>query len=112
MSWSGLKELNALAKRICDDFAVNYPPSIQEEKKPHARKQLVVALLSVEQNIGRFLGTNPGPGVFKRAKCANEVKWGLKDKGFDEELVAAVTNKVIYGLSRTASGRKEKSGSS
>ena len=112
MSWSGLKELNDLAKRICDDFALNYPPAIQEERKPHARKQLVVALLSVERNIGRFLETNPGPGVFKRAKCANEVKWGLKDKGFNEQLVDAVINKVVFGLSRAPSGRKARSGSS
>jgi len=111
MSWSGLKELNELAKRICDDFAVNFPPAIQAEKKPHARKQLVVALLSVEQNIGRFLASNPEPGVFKRAKCANDVKWGLKDKGFNEQLVDAVINKVVFGLSRTAAKREAKPGS-
>ena len=109
MSWSGLKELNELAKRICEDFAANFPPSIQGEKKPQARRQLAVALLSVDQNIGRFLTSNPEPGMFKKAKCANEVKWGLKDKGFGEELVDAVTDKVVYGLSRTASKRKAKS---
>lgn len=111
MFWSGVKALNELAKRICADFALNFPPSMQRETKPQAKKRLVVALLSVDQNIGSFLVTNPAPGVFKRAKCANEVKWGLKDKGFDEELVAAVTSKVIYGLSKTPSGRKVKSNS-
>jgi hypothetical protein len=112
MSWSGLKELNELAKKICEDFAASFPPSIQSERKPRARKQLVVALLSVDSNIGRFLAVNPEPGVFKKAKCANEVKWGLKDRGFDQELVDTVTNKVIHGLSQAASGRKAKSGSS
>ena len=112
MPWSGLKELNELAKRICADFASSFPPSMQDEMKPHAKKQLAFALLSVDRNIGSFLAANREPGVFKRAKCANEVKWGLKDRGFDEELVAAVTDKVIHALSRTASGRKAKSGSS
>lgn len=112
MSWSGLKELNDLAMKICEDFASRFPPAIQSEQKPHARKQLTVALLSVEQNIGSFLAANPDLGVFKKAKCANEVKWGLKNKGFDEELVNAVTNKVIYGLSRTASKSNSKSSSS
>ena len=112
MSWSGLKELNELAKRICEDFASKFPPQMQAEKKPHARRQLVVALQSVDQNVGRFLAVNPAPGVFKKAKCANEVKWGLKDRGFHEELVDAVTHKVINGLSRAASGPKEKSKSS
>lgn len=112
MSWSGLKELNELSKKICEDFASKYPPAIQGEKKPHARKQLAVALLSVDHNIGRFLAANPEPGVFKKAKCANEVKWGLKDRGFQEELVDAVTHKVIHGLSRKASGPKAGSGSS
>lgn len=112
MFWSGLKELNELSKKICEDFASNFPPSMQGENKPHAKKQLAAALVSVDHNIGRYLATNPGLGVFKRAKCANEVKWGLKDKGFDEELVYAVTHKVVHGLSRTASGPKAKSGSS
>ncbi|MEQ1881692.1 MAG: hypothetical protein ABL878_12060, partial [Burkholderiales bacterium] len=69
-------------------------------------------LLSVEHNIGRFLVNNPGPGVFKKATCANEVKWGLKDRGFKDELVDTVTHKVIHGLSRAASRPKAKSGSS
>lgn len=112
MSWPGLKELDELAKRICEDFASRFPPSMRGNDKPHARKQLAAALLSVEQNIGAYLAANPGPGVIKKAKCANEVKWGLKDKGFDEELVEAVTSKVMYGLSRTASGPKARSGSS
>jgi hypothetical protein len=103
MFWSGLKELNEFSRKICEDFASNFPPSMQGENKPHAKKQLVAALVSVDQNIGRYLAAHPGPGVFKRAKCANEVKWGLKDKGFQEELVDAVTQKVVHGLSRTAS---------
>lgn len=112
MFWSGLKELNELAKKICEDFAARFPPSMQGENKPLARKQLAAALVSVDQNLGRFLATNRAPGVFKKAKCANEVKWGLKDKGFRAELVDAVTEKVVHGLSRTASGPKAKSGSS
>lgn len=112
MFWSGLKELNELSKKICEDFASSFPPSMQGENKPHAKKQLAAALLSVDHNIGRFLAANSGLGVFKKAKCANEVKWGLKDRGFQAELVDAVTEKVVHGLSRTASRPKTKSGSS
>ena len=112
MSWSGLKELNELSKKICEDFAANFPPSMQGETRPYARKQLAAALLSVDHNIGRFLAANPAPGVFKKAKCANEVKWGLKDKGFKEELVDAVTHKVIHGLARTPPVPNAKSGTS
>ena len=112
MFWSGLKELNELSKKICEDFAAKFPPALQGENKPHAKKQLAAALVSVDHNVGRFLSSNPGPGVFKKAKCANEVKWGLKDKGFQQELVDAVTDKVLNGLSRTPSGPKAKSRSS
>lgn len=112
MFWSGVKELNELAKKICEDFSSSFPPSMQGEDKPHAKKQLAAALVSVDHNIGRFLAANSAPGVFKKAKCANEVKWGLKDKGFQQELVDAVTHKVVHGLSRTASKPKAKPGSS
>ena len=111
MSWPGLKELDELAKRICEDFAAKFPPSMQDDDKPQARKQLAVALLSVDQNIGGFLAAQPKPGVIKKAKCANEVKWGLKNLGFGEHLIAMVTDKVIYGLSRTPSGKNAKPGS-
>ena len=112
MFWSGLKELNELSKKICEDFASSFPPSMQGQDKPHAKKQLVAALVSVDNNIGRYLAANPRPGVFKKAKCANEVKWGLKDRGFQAELVDAVTTKVVHGLSRPASQPKSKAGSS
>ncbi len=112
MFWSGLKELNELSKKICEDFASSYPASLQGESKPHAKKQLAAALVSVDHHIGRFLAANPRPGVFKKAKCANEVKWGLKDKGFQKELVDAVTQKVVLGLARAPSGRKAKPGNS
>ncbi len=112
MFWSGSKELNELAKKICEDFSSSFPPSMQGETKPHAGKQLAAALLSVDQNISRFLAANPGPGVFKKAKCANEVKWGLKDKGFHVDLVDAVTHKVVHGLARATSGPKTKPRSS
>lgn len=112
MFWSGLKELNELSAKICDDFASNFPPSMQGESKPHAKKQLAAALVSVDNNIGRFLAANPRPGVFKKAKCANEVKWGLKDRGFQPELVDAVTNKVVHGLARPVPGPNSKTGSS
>ncbi len=114
MIWSGLKELNELAKKICDDFAADYPPSMQGEAKPQAKRKLAAALVSVDQNISRFLAASPRLGVFNKAKCANEVKWGLKDMGFREELVDTVTHKIVHGLSRVAakSKVKAKSGSS
>jgi hypothetical protein len=112
MFWSGLKELNELSTKICEDFASKFPPSMQGEDKPHAKKQLAAALVSIDNNIGRFLAANPQPGVFKKAKCANEVKWGLKDLGYQAELVDAVTNKVVHGLARTAIKPKTQSGSS
>ena len=69
---------------------------------------LAAALLSVDQNIGGYLAVQPGPGVIKKAKCANEVKWGLKNLGFSEDLVQSVTEKVIFGLSRAPSAKKAK----
>ena len=108
MIWSGLKELNELAKKICEDFAAGFPPSMQGETKPQAKRKLAAALLGVDQNIGRFLAAGPRLGVFNKAKCANEVKWGLKDRGFREELVDAVTHKIVHGLSRIAPKPKPK----
>ncbi len=111
MSWFGLEEINEFAKKVCDDFAKSFPSSLQSVDKPHARKQLAAALVGVDINIGRFLASHRRPGVIKKAKCANEVKWGLKDRGFQADLIDVVTQKVIHGLSRTPSGTGAKSGS-
>lgn len=111
MSWFGLKEINEFAKKICDDFAKTFPPSMQSEDKPYSRKQLAAALVGVDLSIGRFLASHRRPGVIKKAKCANEVKWGLKDRGFQQDLIDVVTQKVIHGLSRTPSRSRADSSS-
>ena len=95
-----LDKINELSKRICDDFAAGFPPEMQAENTPRSSKKLISALDAIDQKIAGFLATKPRIGVFRKAKCANEVKWGLKDKGYREEIVDSVVRKVVFGLSQ------------
>ena len=93
------ENINALSKRICEDFATGFPPELQTESTVRAKRQLNSALNGVDQNLTRFLATKPRIGVFRKAKCANEVKWGLRERGYKDGVVTEVVRKVVFGLS-------------
>ena len=94
-----LEKINALAKSICEEFATGFPPEMQAEESPRAKRKLASALNGVDQSVSRFLATKPRIGVFQKAKCANEIKWDLKKRGYQQDLVAAVVRNVVFGLS-------------
>jgi hypothetical protein len=100
----GLEKINQLSKSICEDFASTFPPDLQAEMKAkkdsRANKKLISALDGIDRAIGVFLATKPRIGVFRKAKCANDVKWDLKERGYETEVVDAAVRKVVFGLSQ------------
>ncbi len=103
----GLEKINNLAQNICAEFAATFPPELQPEMQTkgnsRANKKLLSALDRVDRNIAGFLATKPRIGIFRKAKCANDVKWGLREKGYRDEIVDTVVRKVVFGLSGKAS---------
>jgi len=95
----GLEKLNELSKKICEEFVTRFPPQMQDEKDARSNKKLLSALNGVDNNIAGFLATKPRVGIFRKAKCANDVKWGLREKGYRDEIVDTVVRKVVFGLS-------------
>lgn len=102
----GLDKINALSKKICEDFVAAFPPEVQQEMQgkssSRANRRLLSALDGVDRKITGFLAAKPRIGVFRKAKCANDVKWGLREKGYRDEIVDTVVRKVVFGLSGKA----------
>lgn len=98
----GLEKLNELSKTICEDFAASFPAEAQAQKDARTDKKLISALGRVDRRISSFLATKPRIGIFRKAKCANDVKWGLREKGYRDEIVDTVVRKVVFGLSGKA----------
>ena len=98
----GLEKLNELSKAICEEFAAGYPSEMQAQKDARTDKKLISALSRIDNKIAAFLATKPRIGIFRKAKCANDVKWGLKEKGYGDEIVDTVVRKVVFGLSGKA----------
>jgi hypothetical protein len=100
----GLEKINELSKSICEEFAAAFPSQLQVEMKAkndsRANKKLVSALDAIDRKIAAFLAAKPRIGVFRKAKCANDVKWGLKERGYEMEVVDAAVRKVVFGLSQ------------
>lgn len=103
MSWLGLEAMQSLAARICEDFSKRCPVELlSSEPAGRDAKKLHAALSTVDSNIVVFLARNPSPGLVKKAVCANRVKWGLKERGYPQDVVSEVTRKVVLGLFRSA----------
>lgn len=98
----GLEKLNELSKKICEEFAASFPPDTPAENDARANKKLISALSGVDNKVSSFLATKPRIGIFRKAKCANDVKWGLREKGYRDEIVDTVVRKVVFGLSGKA----------
>lgn len=98
----GLEKLNELSNKICEEFAASFPPETQAENNPRTNKKLISALSGVDNKISSFLATKPRIGIFRKAKCANDVKWSLREKGYRDEIVDTVVRKVVFGLSGKA----------
>lgn len=100
----GLEKINELSKNICEEFSSTFPPEMQVEMKAkkdsRANKRLISALDGIDRIIAGFLVTKPRIGVFRKAKCANDVKWGLKERGYEMEVVDAAVRKVVFGLAQ------------
>lgn len=98
LDWFRTGHLDALVKDLVADFARQYPPSLQADSRPATKKRLASAVLALDRKIAQFRSQH-ALGMFKKAKVANGIKWGLKEQGYAEKLVDDITKHVVIRLS-------------
>lgn len=90
------KEINEFAKTLAQDFFKRYPLSDAETPK-NTEKKLKVVTAGLYARAIRFR-QEKNLGIFKKAKLGNVFKWELKELGYSEDLIEAVTKGLIVSL--------------
>ncbi|KAF0811493.1 hypothetical protein IGB42_04024 [Andreprevotia sp. IGB-42] len=93
-SFFDMRAINALTQQLINDFIAAYPDPAVKNSKDAGR-----AIATVEKQVLQFVATKPRLGIYRKAKCANAVKWALQNGGYPQETVDEVVKRILYGLS-------------
>jgi len=86
------------AKEVVGKIATHYPSKVEAKLKfVGGKKRLSGVLESVMQEISAYQQAN-AMGWIRKARFGNEVKWRLKEFGYTDAFVDAVTEGVVTYL--------------
>jgi len=94
-SFFDMSAINALSRQLIDDFVRLYP----DPNAAGAQRQAGQAIAAVERIVMEYVQAKPRLGIFRKAKCANTVKWALQERGYPQVTIDEVVKRVLYGLS-------------
>lgn len=93
------------AREIANKIARHYPVSVEAKLKTvGGKKRLSSVVESVFDELERYQAQSR-MGWMRKARFGNELKWRLKEVGYSEEFVDALTEGVVTHLAM--SGRQQ-----
>ena len=93
------------AREIANKIARHYPVSVEAKLKTMGgKKRLGGVVEAVFDDVDRYQ-TQSRMGWMRKARFGNELKWRLKEVGYSEDFVDALTEGVVTHLAM--SGRKK-----
>ncbi len=95
----GNPELDRFACSLAEELARRYPPELEARRNRKNEKRLARALDFIT-NEARAYRRSRRPGVYRKARIGNTLKWELRERGYREEVVDAATRSVVLGLAR------------
>jgi len=104
------RDVDDFAKRLAQDLAKRYPPSLdQATEKKVSRNRVVKVLEEVYAKAIAFQQEKP-LGVYRKARLSNTFRWELTDLGYSKTFVEIATEGLVVYISRKpsppASGEK------
>lgn len=94
--WFAATEAVAFGKRMADEVARVVPLDASLAKGKKGQKQLEKFRRAILH--ARDLGLSTRLNFYKKAKCANAMRWSLVDKGYPRSFVEEVVRLVITRL--------------
>lgn len=96
LNWFDAKEAQQFGMELAAFFSERIPPEASRRKeKTLAKKQEVLSKMF--QQIERFKLQHK-LNVYKKAKFGNAFQWALKDAGYDQEFISALTKELLIKL--------------
>jgi len=107
-SWFDCKEVDEFADTIVADLVKRFPPSdvgVPARKAAERLKRTHDTIFARIEAFARSRQLN----LYKKAHLGNRVKWALKEAGYPEEFVDALTYELVTVVT-LVSGRRGKVG--
>lgn len=99
-SWFSLKKHDDFANNLVTEFVDKCPPSIIDnlhEKKSRIKYDKAINRLNMQAG---YYTSNTKLNIYTKARIGNKFMWGLKESGYDEELIETLTNGLLHALSK------------
>lgn len=93
IDWFNAKEAQKFGIELAAFFTERIPPEISHRKEKTSAKKKEV-LSKMFQRIERFK-LQYKLNVYKKAKFGNSFQWALKDAGYDQEFINALTKELL-----------------
>jgi len=107
-NWFNCKEVDEFADTIVADLVKRFPPSAVGVPAKTAAERLRRTHDTIFARIEAFARSRR-LNLYKKAHLGNRVKWALKEAGYPEEFVDALTYELVTVVT-LASGRRGKVG--
>jgi hypothetical protein len=92
--WFDCTAVNEFADSAVADFVTRVPPSTIEAPGKYTASRLKGANDMIFTRAEAFARAQP-PNLYKKAQLGNRVKWGLREAGYPEEFVDALTYELV-----------------
>jgi len=107
-NWFDCKEVDEFADTIVADLVKRFPPSAVGVPAKNAAERLRRTHDTIFARIEAFARSRR-LNLYKKAHLGNRVKWALKEAGYPEEFVDALTYELVTVVT-LVSGRRGKVG--
>ena len=97
--------LNQFATELAQDFARRYPPAMANNPVQMVSPGRLTTLLETTFLKARNYTLEHRLGIFRKAILGNNVKWALKDLGYNETFIEIVTEGLIVHITSKQQSR-------
>jgi len=103
LAWFDTAEVDRFAASLVQEVMRRLPPTHVESQKMLERISRLAEVLSDQV---RAFAQSRSLNVYKRARLGNRVKWQLKDAGYPDPFVDALTTEVVTLLAVTRRAKR------
>jgi hypothetical protein len=88
------RESEHLISLVVGGFPIDHHRAALQER---LAKRSAASIRKIAQSASCF-ARGQNAGILSRAYLANRVRWGLKDRGYDDEFVRSITASVVMAM--------------
>ena len=93
-------EVAPFADELVEDLSKRLPPALMNYEKRRPSVKRITRILETSLTRAVDFKKGKGLGIYGKAKLANEFRWKLKEKGYDDKFIELATEAITVYISR------------